>query len=230
MTRAQSFDFYGDRLLLVDVQGQPEIVLRTALDALGVDYWRQVEKLRRRSWAVTHLSGVQVSEQAQRREMLTCTVRTFLMLLATIDEAKVSERIRPKLIAYQAEVADAIHEYWTAGRATNPRAMAKQEPLTFTWEELATVLSQRHFISLSVTSLTRALRSAGVLKQNGSPRKDFAHLFWFSGTAWLINPTAVAFLAAKVYDTITRLEARGFLQIGMSEVDAAAAQLELEAT
>ncbi|MFG2001771.1 phage antirepressor N-terminal domain-containing protein [Spirillospora sp. NPDC048911] len=230
MTELQSFDFHGDRILLLDVQGQPEIVLKPALEALGVDYWRQIEKLRRRSWAATHLRGVQVPDQVQRREMVTCDVRTFLMLLATIDETKVAERIRPKLIAYQSEVADAIHDYWTKGRATNPRVLHDREPLTFTWEELAAVLSQRHFINLSVVSLTRTLRSAGVLKQTGSPRKEYAHLFWFSGSAWLISPTAVAFLAAKAYDTITRLEARGFLQIGLTEVDVAAAQLELEGT
>lgn len=118
--------FHGDEILCVNYDGHPEIVLRPVIDGLGIDYWKQVEKLRRRSWAVTHLRGVQVSEQAQRREMVTCDVRTFLMLLATIDESRVGKDVKPKLIAYQAEVADAIEAYWTKGGAINPRASREQ--------------------------------------------------------------------------------------------------------
>jgi hypothetical protein len=58
--------------------------------------------------------------------MLTCDIRTFLMLLATIDERRVAKDVKPKLIAYQAEVADAIEAYWTKGGAINPRASADQ--------------------------------------------------------------------------------------------------------
>lgn len=126
MTEIVRIPFHGDEILCVAPDGQPEIVLKPALDSLGVDYWKQIEKLRRRSWAATHLRQVQVSDQAQRREMLTCDVRTFLMLLATIDETRVGKDVAPKLIAYQAEVADAIEAYWTKGGAINPRATRAQ--------------------------------------------------------------------------------------------------------
>lgn len=58
--------------------------------------------------------------------MLTCDVRTFLMLLATVDERRVGRDVAPKLIAYQSEVSDAIEKYWTKGGAFNPRATAEQ--------------------------------------------------------------------------------------------------------
>ncbi|MFF5992570.1 phage antirepressor N-terminal domain-containing protein [Prauserella flavalba] len=118
--------FHGDELLVVDVDGKPHIVLKPAIEAIGLDYWSQVEKLRKRSWAVTSNRQVQVSDQAQRREMLTCNVRTFLMLLATVDENRVAKDVRTKLIAYQAESADAIEAYWTKGGAINPRATDDQ--------------------------------------------------------------------------------------------------------
>lgn len=120
------FDFHGDRLFLVDDKGEPCIVLKPAIEALGLDYWAQVEKLKKRSWAALGLSRVQVPEQGQHREMLTASVRTFLMLLATIDENRVSKDVRAKLIAYQSEVADAIESYWTQGGAINPRATEEQ--------------------------------------------------------------------------------------------------------
>jgi antirepressor protein len=126
MTEIVRIPFHGDEILCVDFEGKPEVVLKPVIEGLGVDYWKQIEKLRRRSWAVTHLRGVQVSDQDQRREMVTCDVRTFLMLLATIDETRVGKDVAPKLVAYQAEVADAIEAYWTKGGAINPRATDEQ--------------------------------------------------------------------------------------------------------
>jgi hypothetical protein len=126
MTDLIQFDFHGDRLLLVDEQGEPRIVLKPAIEALGLDYWAQIEKLKKRSWAALGSSRVQVPEQGQHREMLTATVRTFLMLLATIDENRVSKDVRSKLVAYQSEVADAIEAYWSKGGAINPRATEEQ--------------------------------------------------------------------------------------------------------
>jgi hypothetical protein len=118
-------DFRGDRLLLVDVDGKPYVVLRPALEALGLDYPTQFEKLRRRSWATVGQSPT-VAADGRVREMVTVDVRTFLMLLATVDEGRVSDAVRPKLVAYQAEVADAIEAYWTKGVAINPRATPEE--------------------------------------------------------------------------------------------------------
>lgn len=119
------FDFHGDRLMLVDHNGQPHVVLKTALDALGLDYPTQYTKLRRRSWATVGQCPT-VAADGRTRDMVTVDVRTFLMLLATVDEHRVAADVKPKLVMYQAEVADAIEAYWTKGGAINPRASAEQ--------------------------------------------------------------------------------------------------------
>lgn len=118
--------FHGEEVLTVDVDGTPHLLFKPAVEAIGVDYWTQVEKLRKRSWACTSQRLVQVPGDTQRREMLTVDVRTFLMLLATIDERRVPADVRPKLIAYQAEVAQVVEQYWTQGGAINPRASHDQ--------------------------------------------------------------------------------------------------------
>lgn len=117
--------FHDDEILAVDVDGKPHIILKPALESIGVDYWTQVEKLRTRSWAAT---GQRLATGADGKsyQMLTADVRTFLMLLATIDERRVGADVKPKLIAYQAEVADVIEAYWTQGGAINPRATRAQ--------------------------------------------------------------------------------------------------------
>lgn len=118
--------FHGDEILTIAVDGKPHIVLKPVIEGLGLDYWAQVEKLKKRSWAALGSRQVQVPGQGQRREMLTVDVRTFLMLLATVDENRVGVDVKPKLVTYQSEVADAIEAYWTQGGAINPRATDEQ--------------------------------------------------------------------------------------------------------
>lgn len=119
------FDFHGDRLLLVDVDGVPFIVLKPAVDALGLDYPTQFTKLRERSWATVRLIPT-VAADGKTREMAAIDVQTFLMLLATINENRVAKDVKPRLVMYQREVASAVNDYWTKGGAINPRASADQ--------------------------------------------------------------------------------------------------------
>ena len=109
--------FHGTEVIAVDEDGQPRIVLKPALDAIGVDFATQFTKLRRRSWACVGQRPMQLPGDTQSRTHMTVDVRTFLMLLATIDENRVPERVRPLLVAYQREVADVIEAYWTKGAA-----------------------------------------------------------------------------------------------------------------
>lgn len=122
VTEIVKVPFKGQEVLTVEIGGRPHIILRPALEAIGLDYSGQLQRLRRRSWATVGISPT----QDQFRDMVTVDVRTFLMLLATIDEKRVAEATRPMLIAYQQEVADAIDRYWTEGGAINPRATEDQ--------------------------------------------------------------------------------------------------------
>jgi hypothetical protein len=114
--------FHGTNLLAVDEDGKPQIVLRPAVESLGLTFDSQRRKLQGRSWACVTQRVLQLD--GQRREHTTVDVRTFLMLLATINENNVAEDKRPLLIAYQSEVADVIEAYWRNGVVANPRAVA----------------------------------------------------------------------------------------------------------
>lgn len=117
-----SVPFHGEVILTVEVNGRPHVVLKPTLEAIGVDYWSQVVKLRSRSWAVTRQLPV-TGADGKTYQMVTCDVQTFLMLLANIDENRVGADVKPKLVTYQREVAQAIEDYWTKGAAVNPRAV-----------------------------------------------------------------------------------------------------------
>lgn len=116
--------FHGTDLVAVDVDGKPEVVFKAAVESLGLAVETQRRKLNSRSWACATQRVVQTGGQS--REVTTVDVRTFLMLLATINENNVAEDKRPLLIAYQSEVADVIEAYWRDGGAINPRATEDQ--------------------------------------------------------------------------------------------------------
>ncbi|MET9550598.1 phage antirepressor N-terminal domain-containing protein [Streptomyces sp. NPDC006627] len=107
------------------VDGLPHIVLKPAVEELGLDYSTQLAKLRSRSWATVGQSPM-VAEDGKTRSMAVVPVRTFLMLLATVNENRVDDAARPTLVAFQNETADVIEAYWTQGGAINPRATEDQ--------------------------------------------------------------------------------------------------------
>ncbi|MEV8033973.1 phage antirepressor N-terminal domain-containing protein [Streptomyces sp. NPDC086182] len=118
-------DLTAGSVQTVLVDGQPQIVLKPAVEELGLDYSTQVRKLRGRSWAVMGTAPT-TGADGKTYDMTVVPVRTFLMLLATVNENRVAYLQRSTLIAFQNETADAIEAYWTQGGAINPRATEDQ--------------------------------------------------------------------------------------------------------
>lgn len=108
------------------VDGKPHIVLKPAIEELGLAYSTQLRKLKTRSWACVSQTDMQMPGDDQARQHTTVPVRTFLMLLANVNENRVRDEVRPTLVAFQNETADAIEAYWTQGGAINPRATEDQ--------------------------------------------------------------------------------------------------------
>ncbi|MEU3529194.1 phage antirepressor N-terminal domain-containing protein [Streptomyces sp. NPDC038707] len=124
-TKVVKLDLSAGSIHTTLVDGQPHVILKPAVEALGLDYSTQLAKLRQRSWATVGQSPM-VAEDGKTRSMAVVPVRTFLMLLATVNENRVAEGLRPTLVAFQNETADAIEGYWTEGGAINPRATEDQ--------------------------------------------------------------------------------------------------------
>ena len=105
--------------------GNAEVALRHACDAIGVQYSKQLQKLKSKSWATVSLRYT-VAEDGKPREMAMIDRRTFTMWLATIDTSRVNADARPILEAFQAEAADALDAYFNDGGAINPSATTDQ--------------------------------------------------------------------------------------------------------
>jgi hypothetical protein len=193
--------FQGDDVLTVEVGGKAHVILKPALEMIGLDFDSQRQKLGGKSWATTVLVTA-VAEDGRARQMLAADVRTFLMLLATIDERRVAEHVRPKLVAYQREVADVIAAHFNRLRG------GPEEFAAFTWtlDETCAIIRQRYHLHHNVVTLGRLFRTAGIWKQNGTPTAAYVECFHFTGTAWTVMPIGVARIAKRILRVTHQLQ------------------------
>ena len=120
MNELVTIPFHGSEVQAVDVDGKPHVVFRPLVESIGLDYRSQSRRLSGKSWA--GMVKMTIPSRGGPQETTVIDVRTLTMWLATIDENRVSDEARPLVVAYQAEIADVIESYWTAGGAINPRA------------------------------------------------------------------------------------------------------------
>jgi hypothetical protein len=121
--------FHGGDVLAALIGGREHIVLRPAVERLGINYSNQLRKLKAKSWACVVNLTMQLPGDSQTREHAAVDIRTFLMLLATINENQVGDDVRGILVAFQSEIADVIEAYFTDGQAVNPRLAEQSHPV-----------------------------------------------------------------------------------------------------
>ncbi len=124
------FDFHGDRLDVVQEHGRVLVAVRGICDVLGLDAAAQQRRLRddrRAPWATTAMTTV-VAGDGRNREMFCLDLESLPMWLATIDVARVTDAVRPKVIRYQRECARVLADHFLGRRgapALDVRAAAE---------------------------------------------------------------------------------------------------------
>lgn len=112
-------------ILGTEVNGKAIAALRPIVEMIGLDYSTQLRKLKGKSWATVVILTT-VGADGKNREMVGVDRKTLTMYLATLDENRVKDEVRPILIALQAEAADALDAYFHDGGAINPNATVDQ--------------------------------------------------------------------------------------------------------
>jgi hypothetical protein len=138
------------------IDEEPHVVIRPTLEAMGLDADSQLKKLKRKSWATTAVTTV-VADDGKAREMTAVDLDTWSMLLANIDEHRVSDEARPLVVDYQKKSARALRDFWTRGGAINPAASL---------EQVETLRSQLDGVERAQLARER-LSAMGVAKQFG---------------------------------------------------------------
>jgi hypothetical protein len=103
-TCVEMVPFHGDMLQAVRDEGGVWVALRPMCEALGVSVQSQLAKLRSKGWACVRLI-VTHDASGRAQEMVTVSLDTVPMWLATIEASRVGETVRAKLGRYQCDAA-----------------------------------------------------------------------------------------------------------------------------
>lgn len=106
-------------LMAAQFDGREWAALKPMCDTLGIDYSAQLKRLKGRSWAVMAVTPMTAADGKAYRTTVVDS-GTIPMWLATIDERRVAEEARPKLIAYQREARDALDAYFNKRSVAAP--------------------------------------------------------------------------------------------------------------
>ena len=113
--------FHDDTIYAVEHDGQPYTPLRPIIENIGLDWPSQAAKLRsnRERWGVVMITTpAKNNEQHPHVCIPVCKLPGFL---ATINPLKVANKLRSKIVQYQNECDDVLWDYFTKGKAINPR-------------------------------------------------------------------------------------------------------------
>ncbi|HHS9775519.1 TPA: phage antirepressor N-terminal domain-containing protein [Raoultella ornithinolytica] len=132
--------FHGAELYVINHNGEPYTPMKPIIDGMGMDWASQFTKLKQR-FKSTVVEITMVAADGKSRSMTCLALRKLNGWLQTISPNKVKPEIRDRVIQYQEECDDVLYQYWTKGKAENPRktqqSTAKQlTPLRQTAERL----------------------------------------------------------------------------------------------
>ena len=131
-TEVATVPFYTDALLTARVDGAEFVALRPIVEALGLSWTSQYRKINARERGA-HMStplGERYSHMALSLQteggvqaVLCIPLKKLNGWLFSVNPAKVKPALRDKVVKYQEECFQVLHDYWTHGQATRKRAI-----------------------------------------------------------------------------------------------------------
>lgn len=140
--------FHNAELYIVEFNGQPYTPMKPIVDGMGLSWTTQYRKLMAgyaqnehtlndcgnhnscNRWGVTKIV---IPTLGDLQEMLCIPLRKLFAWFNSISPNKVKPELRDTVIKYQEECDDVLWDYWTKGKAVNPRPKthkSEREPLT----------------------------------------------------------------------------------------------------
>lgn len=124
--RFEIVKFEGDPLEVVRNEGGIWVSLRRMCEGLGVTTDTQRVKLREKSWATTAMIAV-VAQDGKLRPQFMLHLDSIPMWLATIEESRVPEAVRPKLAKYQIECARVLRDHFVDDRGASVAGLEERK-------------------------------------------------------------------------------------------------------
>lgn len=112
--------FHNAELYLIEFNGQPYTPMKPIVEGMGLDWAAQFNKLKQK-FASTIAEIAMVANDGKSRSMLCLPMRKLAAWLYSVNANKVKPELRDTVIKYQEECDDVLWDYWTKGKAVNPR-------------------------------------------------------------------------------------------------------------
>jgi len=116
--------FYNAELYLVEYEGQPYTPMKPIVEGMGLDWASQFVKLKQRF--AKGIVEITIPSKGGLQTMLCLLLRKLPAWLYSIHANKVKPELRDTVIKYQEECDDVLWDYWTKGKAVNPRTTKKE--------------------------------------------------------------------------------------------------------
>ena len=121
MNMNQIVPFKGINIPTAMKDGVVYVALRPIVEALGLEWQRQNQKLMENKTKFNCVLMYMVAQDGKKRRMSAIALERFPGWVFSINPNKVSPRVRPVLISFQDESFDVLFSYWYFGEAKNPR-------------------------------------------------------------------------------------------------------------
>ena len=109
----QSIEFKGNTILTVEHNGVQYVAMKPICESIGIDWDGQRQKIKRHAFlASTAVIITAVAEDGKLREMQMLPIKYIQGWLFCVDANRVKAEIKDKLITYQKECFDVLHDYW----------------------------------------------------------------------------------------------------------------------
>ncbi|HGG6603198.1 TPA: phage antirepressor N-terminal domain-containing protein [Salmonella enterica subsp. enterica serovar Warragul] len=138
--------FNGQQILTAVAAGVTYVAMRQIVENIGIDWTGQSVKLRKMKEKFNCRDISMVAADGKLRKLLCIPLKKLNGWLFSINPEKVRADIRDKLIQYQEECFTVLHDYWTKGKAENPRKKTSVDERTPLRDAVNMLVSKKHLM------------------------------------------------------------------------------------
>ncbi|ECC3693158.1 phage antirepressor Ant [Salmonella enterica] len=137
--------FNGQEIIAVVAAGATYVAMRKIVENIGIDWTGQSVKLRKQKEKFG-CRDISIPSKGGIQKMLCIPLKKLNGWLFSINPEKVRADIRDKLIQYQEECFTVLHDYWTKGKAENPRKKTSVDERTPLRDAVNMLVSKKHLM------------------------------------------------------------------------------------
>ncbi|EAS2000431.1 phage antirepressor Ant [Salmonella enterica] len=138
--------FNGQQILTAVAAGVTYVAMRQIVENIGIDWTGQSVKLRKMKDKFNCRDISMVAADGKLRKLLCIPLKKLNGWLFSINPEKVRADIRDKLIQYQEECFTVLYDYWTKGKAENPRKKTSVDERTPLRDAVNMLVSKKHLM------------------------------------------------------------------------------------